>query len=107
MDEIYSNRWINGLVSKSQLSDPDILAKILSSIKKFVNIVNDKNDYVVIFDEQENSGYINYGNKKIVISSKLVVNSPNDYTIYDVVDILTGITLHESEIGRASCRERV
>lgn len=96
MDEIYSNRWINGLVSKSQLSDPDILAKILSSIKKFVNIVNDKNDYVVIFDEQENSGYINYGNKKIVISSKLVVNSPNDYTIYDVVDILTGITLHES-----------
>lgn len=112
MKEVYSDSWLKqrdiniDLHNEYNTDNLNVytLLKILNSVKQIVNIVHGNNQYDIIFDNKESSGYINYGNKTIVISAKLLKDPTNNYNLYDIVDILTGIALHES--GHAEYSEK-
>ncbi len=100
MNDVFSNSWLDQKhfkenLNRGQIVNPITASKILNSVSKIVNIVHGNNKYQVIFKGQEETGYINYLKKQIVISTSLLKN-PGKYSIYDIVDIETGLALHES-----------
>lgn len=102
-NEIYSDTWLRekdvniDLKSKnSNMINPLAAIKILNAVKKIVGIVHGNNKYEVIFNGQEETAYINYNKKLIVLTSKLLKNPTEGYSLYDIIDIEVGLALHES-----------
>ena len=100
MNTVFSNTWLDQKhfkesLDRGQIINPITASKILTSVSKIVNIVNGNNRYQVIFKGQEESGYIDYSKKQIVISTSFL-KDPGEYSIYDIVDLETGLALHES-----------
>lgn len=107
--EVYSNVWLDSKHFEEDLTtsgfiNPISINKILTAIKKVVSIIHGKNNYVVVFNGQENSGYINFNDKKIVLSTNIIKNEYKKYSIYELVDLETGLALHEA--GHAEYTER-
>lgn len=100
--EVYSDLWLHqkdvniDLRSTNNVVNPIAAVKILNAVKKIVNIVHGNNKYEVIFNGQEETAYINYKKKAIVITSQLLKNPDSKYSLYDIIDIETGLALHES-----------
>ena len=102
-NEIYSDTWLKekdiNIDLKSINSDmvnPLAAVKILNAVKKIVGIVHGNNKYEVIFNGQEETAYIDYGKQTIVLTSQLLKNPINGYSLYDIIDIEAGLALHES-----------
>lgn len=102
MENQFSKVWLDEKHLKIErdmfgnaMINPLLASKILNSVRKIVNIVHGNSKYEVVFNDSEQSGYISYSKNKIVLSSALM-RKINEYPIYDIVDIETGLALHES-----------
>lgn len=102
-NEIYSDTWLKekdvnaDLITKnSGIVNPIVAIKILNAVKKIVGIVHGNNKYEVMFNGQEESAYIDYSKKIIVLTSTLLKNNNKNYSLYDIIDIEAGLALHES-----------
>ena len=102
-NEIYSDTWLKeqdvDIDLKSRNTDmvnPIAAIKILNAVKKIVGIVHGNNKYEVIFNGQEDTAYIDYRKQTIVLTSQLLKNPINGYSVYDIIDIEAGLALHES-----------
>lgn len=102
-NEIYSDTWlkeqdldIDLKSTKSDMVNPIAAVKILNAVKKIVGIVHGNNKYEVIFNGQEDTAYIDYSKQTIVLTSQLLKNPINGYSLYDIIDIEAGLALHES-----------
>ena len=102
-NEIYSDTWlkeqdvdINLKSRNTDMVNPIAAIKILNAVKKIVGIVHGNNKYEVIFNGQEDTAYIDYRKQTIVLTSQLLKNPINGYSLYDIIDIEAGLALHES-----------
>ncbi|MEG6520571.1 vWA domain-containing protein [Desulfotomaculum sp. 1211_IL3151] len=70
------------------------MTAILGAISRVVDIVHGKNKFTVDFSSKESR--TDFAAKKIALSGEPLYNPPSGYMMPDIVDVLTGMALHEA-----------
>ncbi|CCO07362.1 vWA domain-containing protein [Desulforamulus hydrothermalis] len=79
------------------------LTAILGAVARVVDIVHGRNKFTVNFSSQETR--TDFAAKQIALSAEPLFNPPRGYLLPDIVDVLTGMALHEAAHAQFSSPE--
>ena len=82
------------LGSEDMDSQAMAMTAILGAVSRVVDIVHGKNKFTVNFSSQESR--TDFAAKKIALNGEPLFNPPPGYMMPDIVDVLTGMALHEA-----------
>ncbi|GAB6181487.1 hypothetical protein JCM14036_28060 [Desulfotomaculum defluvii] len=79
------------------------MTAILGAVSRVIDIVHGKNKFTVNFSSKESR--TDFAAKKIALSGEPLFNPPPGYMMPDIVDVLTGMALHEAAHAQFSKTE--
>lgn len=82
------------LAAEDMDSQAMALTAILGAVSRVVDIVHGRNKFTVNFSSKENR--TNFAARQIALSAEPLFNPPRGYLMADIVDVLTGMALHEA-----------
>ncbi|AQS58842.1 VWA domain-containing protein [Desulforamulus ferrireducens] len=82
------------LASEDMDAQAMAMTAILGAVSRVIDIVHGRNKFTVNFSSQEVR--TNFATKQIALSAEPLMNPPPGYLMPDIVDVLTGMALHEA-----------
>lgn len=91
------------LASEEMDAQAMVMTSILGAVARVVDIVHGRNKFTVNFSSKE--ARTDFAGKQIALSAEPLMNPPPCYLMPDIVDVLTGMALHEAAHAQLSSAE--
>lgn len=91
------------LAAEDMDSQAMAMTAILGAVARVVDIVHGRNKFSINFSSKESR--TNFATRQIALSAEPLFNPPRGYLMADIVDVLTGMALHEAAHAQFSSPE--